>query len=207
MPLKCSDPDKIVSRFAKTWHGWCVRPKVRPTLSSKRVTFSQNRVTIGHPSKHAHCIPKSWHAIQNVLRFGTFSSSHFWGTLQQTLCDRGWIWLIIVRINCQSSKQIMITVRTCRWMISLTILPIVAQFWKKSLSSEVTLMNNEKIDHEASFTPYVSKQVQPRFLIIIFFLVTIQGDFPTHVSSLGLHVSIRGIWVGLIYFSVLSKSL
>jgi len=33
MPLKCSDPDKIVSHFAKSWHGWYVRPKVRPTLS------------------------------------------------------------------------------------------------------------------------------------------------------------------------------
>lgn len=42
----------------------------------KIVTFSRNRVTIGHPSKHAHIIAKSWHAIQIVSRFGTFSQYH-----------------------------------------------------------------------------------------------------------------------------------
>jgi len=84
MPLKCSDPDKIVSRFAKSWHRWYVRPKVRPTLSSKRaqqvenrITFSQNRVTIEHPAKHAHCLPKSWHASQIVSRFFSLPNSIF----------------------------------------------------------------------------------------------------------------------------------
>jgi len=36
---------KIVSRFVKSWHGWCVRPKVRPTLSWKRAQQAENRVT------------------------------------------------------------------------------------------------------------------------------------------------------------------
>jgi len=74
---------KIVPRYAKSWHGWCVSPKVRPTLSSKRaqqtekrVTFSQNRVTIGHPAKHVHC-------LENRVTILFISNSQIWRQYQQ----------------------------------------------------------------------------------------------------------------------------
>jgi len=80
-----------VSRFAKSWHVWCVRPKVQPTLSwtraqqaENRDTFSQNRVTIEHLENMLSALPKSWHAYEIVSQFLCSSKTQIWSQIQHS---------------------------------------------------------------------------------------------------------------------------
>jgi len=68
MPLKCSDPDKIVSRFVKSCHDLASR--TYPFTALKIVPWFQNHVTIP-----------------------TFSKTNFWVTSQQfSTLTRKWWW-------------------------------------------------------------------------------------------------------------------
>jgi len=91
-----------VSRFAKSWHDWCVRSKVRPTLSWKTCQpiwkschIFQKSWHDWAPIKHALGTTKSWHVDEIVSRFLCFFRSQIWSQMQNLAPSVGtsnWWW-------------------------------------------------------------------------------------------------------------------